>query len=299
MKKILIASIIGLATFSSMADQYGAPELTANQPGVNAASNAAVYAGKGLLGAFTYGNYSIKGVDTNGTDVPTDLSLEVLLGTLHYNTDWDLFGGKYSFGATLVSGGLYPGSSEHDMNGKLLSVSQSPWLTPVKINWQLGEDWHVAANYTLRFGLKSGNTNTDKTYDVHQLGAQTTWNINQEWQANFASNIEYRTKDLRPGKDMKPGTIGYFESSLQRRFDNGMNLGGYAYHVRHLSNDKGTNDAGEILGRSRSELTGVGVEWAMPLKAIGAGLNVRIFTEPYRRNHMHGVRAFVSVAKKF
>ncbi|OAN17808.1 hypothetical protein A3K86_02495 [Photobacterium jeanii] len=288
-----------LATAQTLADTYVAPEMTANQPGFNATANAAVYAGKGLVSALTYGNYKIKGIDANGQDVPRDVSLQVLLGTLHYNTDLELLGGKYSFGATLVSGGLYPGGSDRDLNGKLLDVSRSPWVTPIKLNWTVGDDWHLAANYTFRLGLKSGNTNTDKTYDVHQIGGQATWNINKNWQANFASNIEYRTKDLRSGHDMKPGTIGYIEGSLQHRFDNGMNLGGYAYHVGHLTNDAGHNDKGERLGYYRSNLTGVGIEFGTPIKAINSSLSVRLFTEPSRSNHMHGVRAFVSLAHKF
>lgn len=299
-KKISIAVITtGLAAFSVSANDYVAPEMTANQPGFNATANAAIYAGKGLVGAITYGNYHIKGVDANGKNVSSDVSLQVVLGTLHYNTDLELFGAKYSFGSTLVSGGLYPGTSDRDINGKLLSVSYSPWFTPIKLNWQFGDDWHIATNYTFRLGLKSGNTNTDKTYDVHQIGVQATWNMSEDWQVNLASNIEYRTQDLRHGKDMEPGTIGYFESSLHKRFENNMTLGGYAYHVRHLENDRGHNDAGLPLGRYRSELTGVGVEWGMPIEVIDAGLSVRLFTEPQRSNHMHGVRGFVSLAKKF
>lgn len=299
MKKLSVVVMTGLAAFCSVADDYVVPEMTANQPGFNAAANAAVFAGKGLIAGLTYGNYNIKGVEQNGKNVPLNTSLQVLLGTMHYNTDAELFGAKYSFGTTLVSGGLYPGSSERDMNGKLLSFSRSPWITPIKLNWQAGEDWFIATNYTFRLGLKLGNTNTDKTYDVHQLGMQVTWNINDAWQANFASNIEYRTEDLREGKDLKPGAIGYFEFSLQKYFDNGMNLGGYVYHVRHLENDRGHNEAGEQLGRYRSELTGIGVEWGMPIEALGAGLAVRVFSEPQRNNNIHGVRAFISIMKKF
>ncbi|GLP97613.1 hypothetical protein [Paraferrimonas sedimenticola] len=282
-----------------LASDFTAPEMTANQPGFNAAANAAMYAGRGMIGVVTYGNYHIRGVDANGQNVPSDLTLQVLLGTLHYNTDLKLFGGHYSFGATLVSGGLYPGGSERDMNDRLLDVSRNPWVTPIKLNWTLGEDWHIAANYTFRLGQTAGNTNTDKTYDIHQLGGQATWNINDHWQANFASSLEYRTKDLRTGRDMKPGTIGYFEGSLHHKFDNGMSLGGYAYHVRHLTDDKGLNDLGQQLGRYRSQLTGVGLEYTTPIEAIDSTLSVRLFTEPSRTNHMHGVRAFISVARKF
>lgn len=288
-----------LVTSSALASSFVAPEMTANQPGFNAAANAAVYAGKGLIGAITYGHYKIKGIDANGQNLPTDVSLEVLLGTLHYNTDLELLGGKYSLGATLVSGGLYPGGSDRDLNGKLLDVSRSPWMTPIKLNWTIGEDWHLAANYTFRLGLKSGNTNTDKTYDIHQIGGQATWNINDSWQANFASNIEYRTKDLRRGRDMKPGTVGYIEGSLQYRFENGMNLGGYAYNVGHLTKDAGHNDDNQRLGQYHSNLTGVGVEFGTPIKAIDSSLSIRVFTEPSRSNHMHGVRAFISFAHKF
>lgn len=299
MKRLSVCAIAIAASFNVAANDYVAPEMTANQPGFNATANAAMYAGKGLIGALTAGNYSIKGVDANGSNVPSDLSLSVLLGTLHYNTDIDFLGGKYSLGATLVSGGLYPGDSDKDMNGKLLSVSRNPWITPIKINWELANDVHVATNYTFRLGQNLGNTNTDKTYDIHQVGVQATWNINDAWQTNFASNIEYRTKDLRKESDMQPGTIGYLESSLQRRFDNGMNVGGYVYHVRHLTDDRGHNDAGQLLGKYRSELTGIGMEWGVPIQTLGASLNVRLFTEPQRNNHMHGVRGFVSIAKKF
>lgn len=299
MKRLTFCIFALLSAYNVSANEFVAPEMTANQPGFNATANAGVYAGKGLIGAITVGNYNIKGIDANGINTPTDLSLQVLLGTLHYNTDVSLLGGKYSFGATLVSGGLYLGNSENDMNGNLLSVSRNPWITPFKINWQLGSDWHLATNYTFRLGQKAGNTNTDKTYDIHQLGVQATWSINDDWQANFASNIEYRTKDLREGRDMKPGTIGYFESSLQRRFTNGMNLGGYVYHVRHLTDDRGHNDAGQLLGHYRSAVSGVGMEWGMPIAALGASLSVRLFTEPQYNNHMHGVRGFISLAKKF
>lgn len=86
---------------------------------------------------------------------------------------------------------------------------------------------------------------------------------------------------------------------MQRRFDNGMNVGGYVYHVRHLTDDRGQNDAGQLLDKYRSELTGIGMEWGVPIQILGASLNVRLFTEPQRNNHMHGVRVFVSIAKKF
>ncbi|GLP96351.1 transporter [Paraferrimonas sedimenticola] len=297
--KALVAAALMMTTLGVSAEEFVAPEMTANQPGFNATANAAVFAGKGLIGAMTYGNYKIKGVDANGVNTPINTNLKVLLATLHYNTGKKLFGGHYSFGATFVSGGLYAPGSEQDMNGKLLSVSRSPWVTPIKLNWALGNDWHIAANYTFRLGLAQGNTNTDKTYDVHQIGAQATWNINDHWQANFASNIEHRSKDLRRGRDMKPGTIGYFESSLQRKFSNGMNLGGYVYHVSHLSGDKGSNDAGQLLGRFRSQMTGVGLEFGMPIEAIKSSLSIRVFDEPSHRNHMHGVRTFISIAHKF
>ncbi|MEZ9924265.1 hypothetical protein [Vibrio breoganii] len=143
-----------------VANDYVAPEMTANQPGFSATASAAMYAGKGLIGALTVGNYNIKGVDANGSNVPSDLSLSALLGTLHYNTDIDFLGGKYRLGATLVSGGLYPGESDKDMNGKLLSVSRNTWVTPIKINEELANDVHVATSYTFRLRQNLGNTNT-------------------------------------------------------------------------------------------------------------------------------------------
>ncbi|GAL18871.1 hypothetical protein JCM19235_2294 [Vibrio maritimus] len=295
--KLKIFSVLAIAM--SGATAYANVEGTANQPGFNATANAGVYPGKGLLGVVTYGHYRLQGVNEHGTDhaSPKYTSVDVLLPHLSYYTDKKILGGFYSFGATAVIGGLY-----YDHSGVQSGVSRSPWLTPLRLNWTVGDDVHLAAGYTFRLGSGLASTSTDKTYDVHILNSNLTYNINEQWQLNGSVSIEHRTKDLRQNQSWQPGNIGYFEGSAVYKFESGRTLGAYGYHVTHLNRDKGTQFTPEgslIMGSGYANLTGIGAEFTTPISMLKSTMSVRIFSEPSRSNHMYGTRAFVSLTHKF
>lgn len=299
MKKLSLSALLLLSVSAFAAVDFGSPELTTTQPGSGAGANASKDPGKGWLGAITLGHYNIRGINANGQDHASDkyTSLDLILPHLSYYTDTRILGGRYSFGITGVIGGVHRGSEEVGVG-----VSGSPWLHPIRLNWTVGNDLHVVAGYSVRLGLKSSRMSIDKAYDMHTLNTGVTYDINERWQVNGALQYEHRTATTRNGHRWQAGDIGYVEGSLIRKFDNGMTLGGYAYHIGHLNRDSGVQYDGAnylLMGRYGSHVSALGMEFTTPIEAINSSLSLRVHEEVGQKNHSYGTRGFLTLSHKF
>lgn len=299
MKKLLVVTALLLSSQVSASIGFGSPELTTTQPGLGAGANTAKYPGKGLVGALTLGHYNIRGTNVNGQDIEAKhyTSLDVILPHLSYYTEAKLLGGYYSFGITGVYGGIYDG--KHEIG---VGMSNSPWLHPIRLNWELAERFNIVAGYSLRLGVQHSNKIVDKSYDMHTINVGVTYDINDTWQVNGAFQYEHRTNVKQNDFSWQAGDIGYVEGSLVRKFENGMTLGGYAYHIGHLNRDQGIQSDGDnqlVMGRYYSQVSAIGVEFTTPIDVIGSSLSLRIHEEVGPNNHTYGTRGFLTISHKF
>lgn len=299
MKKLFSITALLISNVAVASVGLGSPELTTTQPGLGAGANTAKYPGKGLVGALTVGHYNMRGIDVDGDNqkAPDYTSLEVILPHLSYYTDYKLLGGYYSFGITGVYGGIHQGN--HSIGE---GISNSPWLHPIRLNWELNDDFNIVAGYSLRLGVKNSSRIVDKGYDMHTLNIGATYDINQNWQINGAFQYEHRTSVSNNGYKWQAGDIGYIEGSVVRKFDNGMTLGAYAYHIGHLNRDSGIQSTGDnqmIMGRFYSQVSAAGLEFTTPIEAIDSALAIRVHEEFAPHNHSYGTRAFITLSHKF
>lgn len=271
-----IVLILVLTAGASNAAPSLTPEFGYLAPGITGGS----YGGKRSGDGFMIANYYLA---YNFLTPEGEIDLGMILSTLQYDSDFEVFGGKWSGSIT------FPTANYADSSAiKLVNMM----FVPAQLHWNLG-DVDIQARYAFHTD-KGEPAGIAKKYWGHMLTGVLTHTLNEQWSYTLALGYEKRG-DLDDGQDRTPGDIGLFEFAITRQFSSfyvSMN----GYHNRQFSDEKGS----DAFQGERFYLSGLGGEVGLPISNTNWFLNLRGFYEFEGRNAPEdGYRAFLGVVYRF
>lgn len=272
----LIIMLLAMTGGYSQAEPAASPEFGYLAPGITGGSYGGKRGGDGLMIVNYYLDYNFL-VEDEETNVG------MILSTLQYDSNFEIFGGKWSGSVT------FPTANYEDNNSiKLVNMM----FVPVQLHWSF-DDVDIQARYAFHTD-KGEPAGIAKEYWGHMLTGVLTHTLNELWSYTLALGYEKRG-DLSDEQDRTPGDIGIFEFAITRQFSS-FYLSVNGYHNRQISDEKGS----DAFQGERFYLTGLGGEVGLPIKNTNWFLNLRTFYEFESRNAPDdGLRTFIGAIYRF